>query len=103
VALITDGRFSGGSHGFVVGHISPEAAVGGPIGLLRSGDRIRIDAVKREISVDLAAAELRRRRGAWKPAKPYALSGVLAKYAQLVGSASRGAVTEAIQSRRRAS
>jgi dihydroxy-acid dehydratase len=103
VALITDGRFSGGSHGFVVGHISPEAAVGGPIGLLRSGDRIRIDAVKRKISVDLAAAELRRRRGAWKPAKPYALSGVLAKYAQLVGSASRGAVTEAIQSRRRAS
>jgi dihydroxy-acid dehydratase len=103
VALITDGRFSGGSHGFVVGHISPEAAVGGPIGLLRSGDRIRIDAVKREIRVELPAAELRRRRKAWKPAKPYALSGVLAKYAHLVGSASRGAVTEAIQSRRRTS
>ncbi len=103
VALITDGRFSGGSHGFVVGHISPEAAAGGPIGLLRSGDRIRIDAVKREIRVELPAAELRRRRKAWKPAKPYALSGVLAKYAHLVGSASRGAVTEAIQSRRRTS
>jgi dihydroxy-acid dehydratase len=102
VALITDGRFSGGSHGFVVGHISPEAAVGGPIGLLRSGDRISIDAVKREIRVDLPAAELRRRRAAWKPAKPYAQTGVLAKYARLVGSASRGAVTEAIQSRRRA-
>jgi dihydroxy-acid dehydratase len=103
VALITDGRFSGGSHGFVVGHISPEAAVGGPIGLLRSGDRIRIDAVKGELRVELPAAELRRRRKAWKPAKPYALSGVLAKYAHLVGSASRGAVTEAIQSRRRTS
>jgi dihydroxy-acid dehydratase len=94
VALITDGRFSGGSHGFVVGHICPEAAVGGPIALLRSGDRIRIDAAKREIRVQLPAAELRRRRAAWRPAKPYALTGVLAKYAHLVGSASRGAVTE---------
>jgi dihydroxy-acid dehydratase len=103
VALITDGRFSGGSHGFVVGHISPEAAVGGPIGLLRSGDRIAIDAVKREIRVELALAELRRRRAAWKPARPYAGGGVLAKYAALVGSASRGAVTEPIQPRGRAS
>src|SRR5580658_8305834 len=67
VALITDGRFSGGSHGFVVGHISPEAAVGGPIGLLRSGDRISVDALKREIRVELPSAELRRRRRAWKP------------------------------------
>jgi dihydroxy-acid dehydratase len=103
VALITDGRFSGGSHGFVVGHISPEAAVGGPIGLLRTGDRISIDAVKREIRVELSAAELRLRRRAWRPARPYALSGALAKYAQLVGSASHGAVTEPIQSRRRTS
>jgi dihydroxyacid dehydratase/phosphogluconate dehydratase len=102
-ALITDGRFSGGSHGFVVGHISPEAAVGGPIGLLHSGDRISIDALKREIRVEVPAAELRRRRAAWKPGRPYARSGVLAKYAQLVGSASRGAVTEPIQSRRRTS
>src|SRR6266480_4621289 len=101
VALITDGRFSGGSHGFVVGHICPEAAVGGPIGLLRSGDRISIDAARREIRVHLPAAELRRRRAAWRPAKPYALTGVLAKYAHLVGSASRGAVTEPIQPRRR--
>jgi dihydroxy-acid dehydratase len=100
VALITDGRFSGGSHGFVVGHISPEAAVGGPIGLLRSGDRITIDAVKREIRVDLSAAELRRRRATWKPRKPFAVAGVLAKYARLVGSASMGAVTEPIQSPR---
>jgi dihydroxy-acid dehydratase len=101
VALITDGRFSGGSHGFVVGHISPEGAVGGPIGLLRSGDRISIDALKREIRVELPAAELRRRRTAWKP-RARALGGVLAKYAHLVGSASRGAVTEATQSARRA-
>jgi dihydroxy-acid dehydratase len=101
VALITDGRFSGGSHGFVVGHICPEAALGGPIGLLRSGDRISIDAAKREIRVQLPAAELRRRRAAWRPAKPYALTGVLAKYAHLVGSASRGAVTEPIQPPRR--
>src|SRR5579862_1065771 len=103
VALITDGRFSGGSHGFVVGHISPEAAVGGPIGLLHSGDRISIDARRREIRVELPAAELRRRRRAWKPPRPYAVRGALAKYAQLVGSASRGAVTEPIQPRRRTS
>jgi dihydroxy-acid dehydratase len=94
VGFITDGRFSGGSHGFVVGHISPEAAVGGPIGLLRNGDRITIDAVKRTISVDLSAAELRRRRASWKPRKPYTETGALAKYASLVSSASAGAVTE---------
>jgi dihydroxy-acid dehydratase len=100
VALITDGRFSGGSHGFVVGHISPEAAAGGPIGLLKTGDRIVIDAVKRELSVEVPAAELRRRKARWKPPRPFATSGALAKYAHLVGSASRGAVTEAIQARR---
>ncbi len=100
VALITDGRFSGGSHGFVVGHISPEAAVGGPIGLLKTGDRIVVDARRREIRVELAAAELKRRRAAWKAPKPYAASGVLAKYAALVGSASQGAVTEPTQARR---
>jgi dihydroxy-acid dehydratase len=100
VALITDGRFSGGSHGFVVGHISPEAAVGGPIGLLKTGDRIVVDARKREILVELSAAELKRRRAAWKAPKPYAVSGVLAKYASLVGSASMGAVTEPIQANR---
>ena len=94
VGFITDGRFSGGSHGFVVGHISPEAAVGGPIGLLRNGDRITIDAVKREISVELSVAELRRRRASWKPRRPYTVTGALAKYASLVSSASAGAVTE---------
>jgi dihydroxy-acid dehydratase len=93
VALITDGRFSGGSHGFVVGHVSPEAAVGGSIALLRNGDAITIDATRRIIEVGLSAAELRRRRAAWRPRRPYATEGVLAKYARLVGSASRGAVT----------
>jgi dihydroxy-acid dehydratase len=100
VALITDGRFSGGSHGFVVGHISPEAALVGPIGLLRNGDAITIDAVKREIRADVSAAQLRRRRTSWKPRKPFATAGVLAKYARLVGSASFGAVTEPIQAPR---
>jgi dihydroxy-acid dehydratase len=94
VALITDGRFSGGSHGFVVGHISPEAALGGPIGLLRDGDRIAIDAVKRTLEHDLSAAELRRRRAKWKAPKAYATQGVLAKYARNVSSASLGAVTD---------
>ncbi len=103
VALITDGRFSGGSHGFVVGHISPEAAVGGPLGLLKNGDRIRIDALKRELSVELSQAQLRRRRASWKPGKSFSGSSALAKYAHLVGSASQGAVTEAIQPRRRTS
>ncbi len=94
VALITDGRFSGGSHGFVVGHISPEAAVGGPIALLRNGDRLTIDARRRRIDVELSAAELKRRRAAWKPRRPYATRGVLAKYARVVSSASQGAVTD---------
>jgi dihydroxy-acid dehydratase len=94
VALITDGRFSGGSHGFVVGHLTPEAAVGGPIALLRDGDRISIDASKREINAVLSDSEWRRRRRAWTPAKPYADRGVLAKYAQTVSSASLGAVTD---------
>ena len=93
VALITDGRFSGGSHGFVVGHVSPEAAVGGPIALLRNGDPITVDATRSVIEVGISAAELRRRRAAWRPRRPYATNGVLAKYARLVGSASRGAVT----------
>src|SRR6185436_17888898 len=93
VALITDGRFSGGTHGFVVGHISPEAAVGGPLGLVRNGDEITIDAEKRVLQVNLSGAELRRRRAVWKPRKPFATHGVLAKYARLVSNASTGAVT----------
>jgi dihydroxy-acid dehydratase len=94
VALITDGRFSGGSHGFVVGHVSPEAAVGGPIALLRSGDLVTIDAVKRRVDVNVPAIELKRRARTLKARKPYAASGVLAKYARVVSSASRGAVTD---------
>ena len=94
VALITDGRFSGGSHGFVVGHVSPEAAVAGPIGLLRNGDVVTIDAQRRTIDAAVSAAELQRRKRAWKPRKPFATSGVLAKYARSVGSASLGAVTD---------
>jgi len=94
VALITDGRFSGGSHGFVVGHITPEAAVGGPIALLRNGDRLTIDARRRRIDVDLSAAELKRRRERWRPRRPFADRGVLAKYARVVSSASEGAVTD---------
>jgi dihydroxy-acid dehydratase len=94
VALITDGRFSGGSHGFVVGHVSPEAALGGPIGLLKNGDVITIDAVKRRIEVAVSAAELKRRLKAWRAPKAYTERGVLAKYARSVSSASRGAVTE---------
>jgi dihydroxy-acid dehydratase len=94
VALITDGRFSGGSHGFVVGHVSPEAAVGGPIALLRNGDKVSINATRRRIDVELSAAELRRRSRALKPRRPYAVHGVLAKYARVVSSASLGAVTD---------
>ncbi|MEO7775185.1 MAG: dihydroxy-acid dehydratase [Steroidobacteraceae bacterium] len=94
VALITDGRFSGGSHGFVVGHISPEAALGGPIALLRNGDVVSIDAEGRTLRVALTAAELKKRKNAWLPRRPYTQRGVLAKYARVVSSASRGAVTE---------
>ena len=94
VALITDGRFSGGSHGFVVGHITPEAANGGPIALVKNGDRITLDASTREITLHVSAAEFKRRRAAWRPRKPSARYGVLAKYANSVSSASLGAVTD---------
>jgi len=95
VALITDGRFSGGTHGFVVGHITPEAHVGGPLALVKNGDRIVIDAEKREIYMEVSAAELKRRHKAWKQPKPNYTRGVLAKYAHLVNSASQGATTDA--------
>lgn len=94
VALITDGRFSGGSHGFVVGHITPEAFEGGPIGLLEEGDTITIDAEKNEISVALSDEELEERRSRWVQPEPHYTRGVLAKYAKLVTSASEGAVTD---------
>jgi dihydroxy-acid dehydratase len=94
VALITDGRFSGGSHGFVAGHITPEAAVGGPIALLKDGDTITIDAVTNAISHNIPDAEYAARKAAWKPAPCKETRGVLAKYAKLVSSASEGAVTD---------
>ena len=94
VALITDGRFSGGSHGFVVGHITPEAAVGGTIALVRNGDPITIDAIAQAITLDLPAKQIAARRKAWKRRKPGETRGVLAKYAKLVSSATFGAVTD---------
>jgi len=94
VALITDGRFSGGSHGFVVGHITPEAYEGGVIAVVKNGDIISIDAKKREINLLVPDKEIKRRLNAWKRPKPKATWGVLAKYARLVTSASEGAVTD---------
>ena len=94
VALITDGRFSGGSHGFVVGHISPEAFDGGPLALVEDGDRITIDAEADTIEVDLTEEELARRRAVWEQPAPRYTRGVLAKYARTVSSASTGAVTD---------
>ena len=94
VALITDGRFSGGSHGFVIGHITPEAFVGGPLAVVKDGDRIIIDAEKRTMDLKVSKAELKRRLYAWTPPKPRYTRGVLAKYAKQVASASLGAVTD---------
>jgi dihydroxy-acid dehydratase len=94
VALITDGRFSGGSHGFVVGHITPEACVGGPLALVKNGDRITIDAKKREMNLEISNAEMKKRSRAWRAPKPRYTRGVLAKYASAVASASVGAVTD---------
>ena len=93
VALITDGRFSGGSHGFVVGHVAPEAAVGGPIALLEDGDVLVIDAEKQQINANLSAAEMTERKAAWRRPKSSVRGGALAKYRAEVSSASEGAVT----------
>jgi dihydroxy-acid dehydratase len=94
VALITDGRFSGATHGFVVGHITPEAYVGGPLALVRNGDTITIDARSRTITLDVPARKLRQRSKRWTQPKPRYTRGVLGKYARLVSSASTGAVTD---------
>ena len=93
VALMTDGRFSGASHGLMVGHVAPEAAVGGPIAAVKDGDTIVLDVKKRRLEVELSAAELKKRLKAAKPPKPRYTWGALAKYARLVSSASDGAVT----------
>jgi dihydroxy-acid dehydratase len=93
VALITDGRFSGGTHGLMIGHIAPEAALGGPIGLVEEGDTIVIDVDRRALDLDVATDVLAERRGRWAPRPPRYPGGVLAKYAALVSTASEGAVT----------
>ena len=94
VALITDGRFSGGSHGFVIGHVTPEAFTGGPIAIIKNGDPIEIDGEKRAITLKISKTELAKRLGEWKQPKPRYAKGVLAKYAEQVSAASLGAVTD---------
>jgi dihydroxy-acid dehydratase len=93
VALMTDGRFSGATHGVVIGHIAPEAFVGGPIAAVQKGDRITIDVAKRKLTLEITPAELKKRLKKWKAPKPNYASGVMAKYARDVSSASKGAVT----------
>jgi dihydroxy-acid dehydratase len=94
VALITDGRFSGGSHGFVVGHITPEAYEGGLLAIVRDGDRIKIDAQAKEINLCIDETEIQNRFKTWQKPTPNYTRGVLAKYAQTVQSASLGAITD---------
>ena len=94
VALITDGRFSGASRGASIGHVSPEAAVGGPIALVEEGDMIRIDIPGLRITLDVTEEELERRKREWKPREPKVTTGYLARYAALVTSGNRGAVLE---------
>jgi len=93
VALVTDGRFSGATHGFMIGHVAPEAAVGGPIAALRNGDVVHIDVKKRRLDVELTAAQIRKRLKSARVPRPRYRSGVMAKYARSVSSASLGAVT----------
>lgn len=94
MGLVTDGRFSGGSYGMVVGHVAPEAAVGGTIALVEEGDSITLDAERRLLQLDVPDEEIARRRAQWKPPAPRYTRGVLAKYARSVSSASLGAVTD---------
>jgi dihydroxy-acid dehydratase len=94
VALITDGRFSGGTYGLVVGHVAPEAAVGGMIGLVQEGDSITVDAQQQLLQLNVDSAELERRKQAWVEPEPRYRTGVLGKYARLVSSSSKGAVTD---------
>ena len=94
VGLITDGRFSGGSHGLVVGHVAPEAALGGPLALVEEGDSITIDAARGDLRINVGERVLAARRAKWKEPAPRYTSGVLAKYARLVSSSSHGAITD---------
>src|SRR6185295_4739101 len=93
VALLTDGRFSGGTHGLMIGHVAPEAALGGPIAVVQEGDEIVIDVDAKRLDLDVSPAEIATRFGAWRAPAPRYRGGVLAKYAALVSSASQGAVT----------
>jgi dihydroxy-acid dehydratase len=93
VALLTDGRFSGGTHGLMIGHVAPEAALGGPIALVEEGDEIVIDVDRKALDLNVDKKILATRARGWKPPAPHYASGVMAKYAALVGSASEGAVT----------
>ena len=93
VALITDGRFSGGTRGACIGHVSPEAALGGPIAAIREGDKITIDTKIRRLELEISDAEITRRMAEWKPPAPRYKTGVFAKYAALVRSAAEGAIT----------
>jgi dihydroxy-acid dehydratase len=93
VALLTDGRFSGATHGFMAGHVAPEAMVGGPIAAVREGDQIVFDIAKRELRVEVSDSEMKQRLASWKPPQPRYPTGVMAKYASQVSSAARGAVT----------
>ena len=93
VSLLTDGRFSGGTHGLMIGHVAPEAALGGPIALVREGDEIEIDVAAKRLDLLVDDAELERRRAEWRVPEPRYATGVMAKYAALVSSASEGAVT----------
>ena len=95
VALITDGRFSGATRGAAIGHVSPEAAVGGPIALVEEGDTISIDIMANTIHLEVSDEELAKRKAAWKPRQPKITTGYLARYASLVTSGNRGAILEA--------
>ena len=95
VTLLTDGRFSGATRGRMAGHVAPEAAVGGPIALVRHGDLISFDVQRRRLDLEVPSAELKRRRAAWRAPRPHYSRGVMAKYACLVSSASEGAITNA--------
>ena len=96
VALITDGRFSGGSHGFVIGHITPEAQDGGLLAIVENGDSITINILNRKIDLDVPEDEIKKRQANWTPPEPHYTRGVLAKYAKTVSSASLGAVTDLV-------
>jgi dihydroxy-acid dehydratase len=93
VAMVTDGRFSGATRGLMIGHVSPEAMVGGPISLVKNGDMVSVDVKRGKVDLEVSQVEIRNRKKKWKPIRPRYKNGVLAKYASLVSSASEGAVT----------